>query len=99
MDIFTDLEAQHIIRRRVCARCYGHVIQKAVPEKAGKYTVECPTCGEAWGGRTVSKWTAEHRAQQALAEAWEVKENLIDLFPNPHKGRDQEKLIEELVLR
>jgi hypothetical protein len=32
----------------------------------------------------------------ALSEFHEVKENLPDLFPNPHKGKSIEELIKEL---
>jgi len=62
------------------------------------WTAVCPTCGDAWGGRTISRYTAERRGQQGLAEAMEVKVNLRDLFPSPHKGRAVEELIQELGL-
>jgi len=60
------------------------------------WTAVCPTCGDAWGGRTVARSTAERRGQQGLAEAIEVKVNLRDLFPSPHKGRNREELVKEL---
>ncbi len=96
MNTYTDLEAKHIIKRRLCARCYGQMIQLAVKGKPGVYRLDCPTCGDAWGGRTISKWTAERRAQQGLNEALEVRLNLADLFPNRHKGRPAGQLIREI---
>ena len=73
------------MRRRVCARCYGDLYKRPVENRM--WEAYCPTCAEAWGGTTISRWTAEQRGQRALAELYEVKANLADLFPNPHRGK------------
>jgi hypothetical protein len=94
MNTYHDGEIDRMLHRRVCARCYENLQKREAPGRT--WEAYCPTCGEAWGGRHISRWTAEHRGQRALAEAWEVKANLRDLFPNPHQGREAEELIREL---
>lgn len=94
MPTFQDGEIDKFIRRRVCARCYGDLMKRPAPKRT--WEAYCPECGEAWGGLTISRWTAEHRGQRALSEALEVRVTLADLFPNPHKGKTTEQLIREL---
>ena len=94
MNTYNDGEIDRFIKRRVCARCYGDLVK--MPAENRTWTAICPSCGEACGGRTISRWTAERRGQVALAEALEVRVTLADLFPNPHKGKSAEKLMNEL---
>lgn len=94
MITYLDGEIDRILRRRVCARCYEDLQKREAPGRT--WEAYCANCGDVWGGRTISRWTAERRGQRALAEAWEVKANLRDLFPNPHKGRPAKELIREL---
>jgi hypothetical protein len=94
MTAFSDAEIGRILKHRICARCYGDLAQ--MPAENRMWKAVCPTCGDAWGGRTISRGTAERRGQQGMVEAMEVKQNLVDLFPNPHKGRSREEPIEEL---
>ena len=94
MNTFTDAEIGRVLKHRVCARCFGDLVQMPAPNRT--WTAECPSCGQAWGSRTVSRYTAERRGQRALAEALEVRVTLADLFPNRHKGRPAEQLVREL---
>lgn len=77
--ILPEWEASTFIRDRVCARCYGDLRQYPAPDRA--YFIRCLECGDAWGGATIARYTAEKRGQQALAEIYEVKANMPDLFP------------------
>ena len=79
MNIYTDTEIDRIIKHRVCSRCYGDLIKRPTQER--KWTAECPSCGEAWGGTTISRFTAEKRGQRALNESLEVREQ----FPGARK--------------
>jgi ribosomal protein L37AE/L43A len=92
--LLPDGEIDQYLQRHVCSRCYGD-LQKT-PADNRLWEAKCPTCGEAWHGTTVRRSTAERRGQMALSESHEVKENLPDLFPNPHKGKSIEELIKEL---
>lgn len=89
-----DGEIDKFIRDHVCARCYSDLSK--VPAAERTWQAVCQTCGDAWHGATIRRRTAERRAQQGLAELSEVKHNLRDLFPNPHKGKTFEQLITEL---
>lgn len=91
---YTDEEIGRILKKRVCARCYGHLTQFPGPDRT--WIVKCLQCGDAWGGTHISRYTAERRAARGLAEAQEVKQNLSDLFPNPNKGKSAKQLLEEL---
>ena len=94
MATYTDAEIGRVLKHRVCARCYGDLVQ--MPAENRMWKAVCLSCGDAWGGRTISRWTAEQRGQQGLSEALEVKRNLAELFPNPHKGRPVEQLVREI---
>lgn len=94
MNTYNDGEIDGVLRKRVCARCYGDLVKRPAPER--KWEAVCLTCGEAWGGTTIARSTAERRGQRALAEALEVRQTLPDLFPNPHKGKSVAQLITEL---
>jgi len=87
--------AEKFSQRRVCSRCYGD-LTIAPLQSERKWIATCHTCGDAWGFTTVSRSYAERLGQRALAERAEVKKNLSDLFPNPHKGRDKDDLIKDL---
>jgi len=91
---FQDGEIDQFISRRVCARCYGDLIKTQADNRM--WDASCPTCGDAWGGATVSRAYAERLGQQALAERSEVKNNLPDLFPNPNRNKTAEQIIKEL---
>lgn len=91
---FPDGEIDQFLARRVCSRCYGD-LQK-VPAEDRLWAATCPTCGDAWCYTTVSRSYAERLGQEALEQAGEVKRNLPDLFPSPHKGKTPEQLIAEL---
>jgi hypothetical protein len=94
MNTYTDAEIGRVLKRRVCARCYNDLVKRSAPGRT--WEAYCPTCGEAWGGRHISRWTAERRGQRALAEALEVRVTLADLFPSKHKGKSAEQLMNEL---
>ena len=89
-----DGEIDQYIQKHVCSRCYGD-LQK-FPTDNRLWESKCPECGDAWRGTTIRRSTAERRGQRALSEAHEVKTNLPDLFPNPHKGKSIEQLNKEL---
>jgi hypothetical protein len=89
-----DGEIDRFLRRRVCARCYGDL--RKVPADDRKWEAVCLSCGDAWQGATISRKGAERRGQQALAELWEVKANLKDLFPNPHQNKPTRQILAEL---
>ena len=92
--LLPDGEIDKFISRNVCSRCYGD-LQK-YPAKGRLWEAGCPVCGDAWHETTIKRYTAEKRGQAGLAEIREVKSNLPDLFPNPHKGKSTEELIKEL---
>jgi hypothetical protein len=94
MITYLDGEIDRILRRRVCARCFEDLQKREAPGRT--WEAYCPTCGDAWGGRHISRWTAERRGQRALAEALEVRVTLVDLFPNPHKGKPAEQILRGL---
>ena len=91
---YSDGEIDKIIRDHVCARCYSDLSKVPAPERT--WQAVCLACGDAWHGATIHRSTAERRAQQAIAELGEVKFNLRDLFPNPHRGKSAELLLEEI---
>ena len=96
---FADGEIEQHIARRVCARCYGDLVQVNAPDYSAhnhSYNAVCLECGNAWNGATVSKGYAEQLGQTALAQKAEVEHNLKDLFPNPHHGKSEEQLLKEL---
>ena len=92
--LLPDGEIDKYIQKNVCSRCYGD-LQK-FPAEDRLWEAKCPTCGEAWHNTTIRRNTAERRGQQALSDVMEVKTNLPDLFPNPHKGKTVEELNKEL---
>lgn len=91
---FPDGVIDKVIQRRVCARCYGDLVKQPAADR--QWVAICPTCGDAWGGTTVSRKYAERLGQQAIAERAEVKANLPDLFPNPHSGKPAAQILSEL---
>ncbi len=92
--LFPDGIIDQFISRHVCARCYGD-LQK-YPAENRLWEAKCPNCGDAWHGTTIRHSTAERRGQAALSELREVKNNLPDLFPNPHKGKSTDELLKDL---
>jgi hypothetical protein len=92
--LLPDGEIDQYMQRHVCARCYGD-LQK-FPAENRLWEARCPTCGEAWHGTTIRRSTAERRGQTALSDIHEVKTNLPDLFPNPHKEKSTEELVKDL---
>ena len=93
---FEDGEVDKFIQTHVCARCYGELM--AVEAEGRKWTVVCRSCEDAWQGATITRRSAERRGQKALEESAEVKANLADVFPNPHKGKSAEQILKELGL-
>jgi len=94
MSTYTDAEIGRFLKHRICARCFEDLQKREAPGRT--WEAYCANCGDAWGGRTISRWTAERRGQRALAEALEVRVTLVDLFPSPHKGKSREQLMREL---
>lgn len=97
--IFLEGHIDLFLRRRVCARCYGDLESRPSKDYSAsnhEYEAYCPECGDAWNYATVSRHYAEHLGQQAIAENWEIKDNLPDLFPSKHKGKSNDQLLEEL---
>lgn len=92
--ILPQAEAILMVKNRVCARCYGDLSMMGVGFP--NFEVSCPDCGDTWGFTHVSRKYAERLGQRALEERIEVKENLADLFPNPHKGKSEQQILEEL---
>jgi len=86
-------EADQFIQRRVCARCYEDLIRRPVEDG---FLVYCPHCNDAWGSSTISRRSAEIKGQQALAENYEVRDNLRDVIPNPLSGKSQTDLLKDL---
>ncbi len=82
--LLPDGKIDQFIQRRVCARCYSDLQRDFAP--GSMWTVRCPTCGDAWGGATVSRKYAEGLGQQALAEYSELKYSRPDLFPQVKKS-------------
>lgn len=98
---YNDAEAERMIARRVCARCYGDLVAEPSPEdKPGdhSYVVLCPDCRGAWNYATVSKGYASEIGQRAIASLWEVKRNLPDLFSNSPKraSSSEDQLMKDL---
>ena len=91
---FTDGEIDQFIQRRVCSRCYGELEKR--PVEGRLYEAYCPECNGKWNYTTVSRSYAERLGQKALNEYMDVKGNMPDLFPNPHKGKTPEELLKEL---
>jgi len=91
---FSDGEIDKHISRRVCSRCYGDLIKREADNR--QWFAICLTCGDAWGGTTVSRAYAERIGQKALMERREVKENLRDLFQNPNAGKTTEQILSDL---
>lgn len=89
-----DGQIDQFIARNVCARCYGDLVK--VPAENRTWRAVCIPCGDAWGGATIRRTTAERRGQQAINEALEVRINLPDLFPNPHRGRRPAEIVAEM---
>ena len=96
MNYYTDAEIDRIIKHRVCSRCYGDLCKRPAPDRT--WEAVCPSCGDAWGGTTISRFTAEMRAQRSMNESLEVRDTLADLFPNPHAGRPASDILSELGL-
>lgn len=78
---YQDGVVEQVIGRRVCARCYGDLVKVPAPNRM--WALECPACGDAWHGATVSRAYAVRLGQRAANEYLEVKYNpaLKDLFP------------------
>ena len=92
--LLPDGEIEKFVRARVCARCYGDLRISEAPGRL--WLADCPRCGTAWKGATVSRKYAEGLGQKGLAEAREVKANLPDLFPNVHRGKSTRQVLNEL---
>jgi hypothetical protein len=92
---YADGEIDHILMRRVCARCFGHLVKSEAPGRM--WYALCPECGEAWHGAHISKRTAERMAEKAKLEYWEVRYSpaLQDILPKQEK-RTVKKLLEDL---
>jgi hypothetical protein len=92
-EVYQQGEVDIILRDRICARCYGHLLKRDVA--SNQYEVFCPKCGDEWGGATISKKYAERLGQKALIEYREVKVNLPDLF-NDKTGKSETDLLKDL---
>lgn len=87
-DGFIDLYAH----RRVCARCYGDLESRPAAEDTPQehlYVAYCPICEETWHFATVSRYYAERLGQKAIADLWDVKHNLADLFSRARQSEMQ----------
>lgn len=93
---FIDGEAELFVKRRVCARCYSDLEMRPHPDEWGCREVYCYYCGSAWGYTTVSRFYAEHLGQEAILARAEAKKRFADLIPNPHKGKSEKTLLNEL---
>jgi hypothetical protein len=91
---FPDAEIDIFLRDRVCSRCYGDLSKRPADKRL--WQAFCPTCGEAWGFTTIARSYAEKLGQRAMVELSEVRTNLPDLFPNPHKGKTDKQILAEL---
>jgi hypothetical protein len=91
--MFQDGQIDLFLRRRVCARCYGDLAKR--PADNRMWQAYCPRCGDAWHGATISSKTAGRRGQAAIAELWEVKRNLPDLFPKSTNHRPSAEIVNE----
>ncbi len=87
-----DIDA--FIRDRVCSRCFGDLQKSPAPGRLWYAT--CGVCGKEWNYTTIARSTYERRVQQGLAEMGEVRANLPDLFPSPHKGKSDKEILKEL---
>jgi predicted RNA-binding Zn-ribbon protein involved in translation (DUF1610 family) len=94
MNTLPDGKIDQLIQRNVCARYYGELTKRPADQRQWEFY--CPACGDAWHGATIRRSTAEGRGQKALSELYEVKANVPDLFPNPHKGRSAQSIISDL---
>lgn len=80
LDGYIDL----FLRRRVCARCYGDLASRPAKDYSPAnhvFEAYCPNCEGAWHYATISVRYAERLGQQAIADLWDVKSNMPDLFP------------------
>ena len=81
---FQDGYIDLFVRRRVCARCYGDLSSRPAQDYSPTnhvYEAYCPVCRDAWHYATISAKYAERLGQQAIADLWDVKINMPDLFP------------------
>ena len=94
MKTYPDGVIDQMLGRRVCARCYGDLVKNPAPGR--EWSLECPNCGQAWHGATVSRAYAVRLGQRAAGEYLEVKYNpaLRDIFPR--EQRSEAELLKEL---
>lgn len=97
LENFEPQEAEHLISRRVCARCWGELEIIEFPDER-LVQVVCPTCGESVEiTGHISKNTPSIIMENAKFSYREVAWNLKDIFPkSKNKVRSQEEIIKEL---
>lgn len=96
---YRDDEIDHIIRYRICARCYGHLLKdvdRSAPIER-RWLALCPVCGDAWHGAHISRLYYEKLLARGKSEYWEVVCNpdLKDILPTRPKP-DPAQLLKEL---
>lgn len=83
-----------ILRRRVCARCYGDLV-KSPGSQTFYWAISCPTCGDTWQYTTVSRHYAEMLGQDAVADLNEAQRRFADMLP-PKPQKSQAQILSEL---
>lgn len=85
------LDADAMLKRRVCSECHGQLISTADMYETDRYHVSCPAC-ENWNGGTISKLTLEQRELKEREQYHEARINLRDILPK----RDEQDILSEL---
>ena len=94
MSEMTFQMAEQIRSRYVCARCYGHLLIFTIPGSRS-VNIECANqnCN---GAGFVTKFYAEQRRSDSIAEKWEALDNLGKILKIERRGKSADEVIKEL---
>lgn len=76
--VMSQVMSQVTIRDCVCSICWGHLLRWPEPGTRDGWIVKCHRCQDRTRG-FVTKYYAETRRSDSIAEKWEVRSMLEDM--------------------
>lgn len=81
-----DVQADLTIRDYVCSACWSHLVKYPAPERL--WFCKCSQCDDDTPGY-VTKFYAESRRGNSMADKADALINLKDLFPRPQRTEQE----------
>ena len=93
LEPMSDELANKTVSNYVCSNCWGDLVKYHAPNRMSR--VKCVNCGDDTPG-FVTRWYAEKRRSESMADKLDIQINLRDIFPSEYAGKSPDELVKEL---